>query len=174
MRASEKFNRDLKQGKYYEGKAVELFDYDNYHIARGYCKEYDFWFIKDGKKTFVEVKSERYASITNNLAIEFKYKGRPSGINITKADYYAYYILHTGNGTVEGDIKKEECYIIPTNELREIAEKCRIVKGGDGYHSMIYLVHKGLLKKYLHHIEDIDTVDDITEKLEKAEIRDKS
>ena len=174
MRASEKFDRDFQQGKYYEKKAIELFNYDDYHIAKRGCKEYDFWFIKDGDKTFVEVKSERYASITNNLAIEFQYKGRPSGISITKADFYVYYILHTGNGTVKGDIKREECYMIPTDELREIAKKCRIVKGGDGYHSMIYLVHKALLKKYLHHIEDIDTVDEITEKLTKVEIDNKS
>ena len=149
---------------------MNLFDYDSFHQSKGYCKEYDFWFIKDDKITYVEVKSERYASITSNLAIEFEYKGKPSGISITKADYYVYYILHTMNGTVQGDIKKEECYIIPTDVLKDVASRCRIAQGGDGYNSKMYLVHKALLKKYLHHVEIIDEVDDICDKLTDTKI----
>ena len=167
---NKKFRRDLSQGKYYEQKALDLFDYDSFHQSAGYCKEYDFWFEKDNKRTYVEVKSERYASITSNLAIEFEYKGNPSGIDITKADFYVYYILHTGNGTVRGDIKKEECYIIPTDVLKDVASKCRIAQGGDGYNSKMHLVHKALIKKYLHHVEIIDDVDDICDKLTDTKI----
>ena len=38
----------------------------------------------------VEVKCDRMAHRTGNLFFEFKYKGRPSGIAATKAEWFAY------------------------------------------------------------------------------------
>jgi hypothetical protein len=43
----------------------------------------------------IEVKYDKIASRTGNIAIEFESRGKPSGISITEADYYCYIIANT-------------------------------------------------------------------------------
>jgi hypothetical protein len=148
MSCFNKFSRDLKQGQLYEEKARGLFKYKKWGRVEGYFKDYDFWLLAGDKKSYFEVKSDKLAAITGNLCIEYGYKGNPSGITATKADYYIYYVLHTDSGTVRGKIIGEDVYIIPVAELREIAGGCRSVMGGDGKHSKLYLVDIGLVSKY--------------------------
>lgn len=40
----------------------------------------------------IEVKTDFIAHRTGNLAIEYECRGKPSGIAVTEADYYAYII----------------------------------------------------------------------------------
>ncbi len=155
-----KFERDLEQGKIYERKAVEYFDYDSYKMKKGYCKEYDFHFVKDGIKKYVEVKSDRLASVTGNLCIEYMCNDKPSGITSTTADYWVYFILHTKGGGVKGEIIKEEVYKIPTDELRNIVKGCRRVSGGDWNKSRLYLVSKHKVRQYLVKLHNEDSEDD--------------
>lgn len=57
----------------------------------------------------VEHKADRKARETGNVFIEFSQKGRPSGIAVTKSDYYAIEF-------------EENCWVIlPTVRLKEIA-----------------------------------------------------
>lgn len=148
MSCFKKFSRDLIQGQLYEEKARGLFKYDDWGHVEGCFKDYDFWLSVGGKKTYFEVKSDKMTAITGNLCIEYEYKGKPSGINATKADYYIYYVLHTDDRTVKGKIIGEDVYIIPVDKLREIAEDCRSVMGGDGKYSNLYLVNTILVKEY--------------------------
>jgi len=59
--------------------------------------------LKDILAGKIEVKTERDIwKTTGNMCIELEYKGKPSGINVTKADYWCQ--VFTDNGEV--------CFII--------------------------------------------------------------
>jgi hypothetical protein len=99
-----KFKMNLNQGKKYEKIALEYLKYDTVEHIEGNFKEYDFIISKDNIKYKYEVKSDRQASITGNLAIEYEYNKKPSGISSSLADFWIYFIVYED---------KEECYKIP-------------------------------------------------------------
>jgi hypothetical protein len=170
-----KFKRDLKQGKLYERLATEYFEWDNLYMSKGYFKEYDFCCVKEGKKTYVEVKSDRLAGKTGNLCIEYEYKGKPSGINASTADYWMYFILKTVDGHPHSKVNRIEAYKIPSDDLRNIVKDCRSVMGGDGYNSKMYLVKKELVSQYrVYRAKKKDIVEDITKSINKVDISNKS
>ena len=68
---------------------------------------------KTGNVT-VEVKTDRLAVQTGNLAVEFRYRGRPSGIQTTKSDEYFFVVVED-----DGSIRYR--FNIPTARLRKIA-----------------------------------------------------
>jgi hypothetical protein len=86
------FEHDLKIGLEYEGMFA--------NILRG--------------KT-VEIKTDLIAHKTGNVAIEFEYRNKPSGISKTNADYYAFIFPNAQVGTM--------ITLIETNELKAFARK---------------------------------------------------
>ena len=86
----------------------------------------------------VEVKRDRKISETGNIAVEVEYKGRPSGLTRTQADYYAF--------ICSGDKYNDEVIILITTErLRKLVvtheeRGWRCVFGGDGRQSKLILV----------------------------------
>ena len=64
---------------------------------KGYFPYYDIEITKDNVVTTYEVKADRQAHTTGNIAIEFEYNNKPSGISVTRADYYAYYVVKPYN-----------------------------------------------------------------------------
>ena len=68
---------------------------------------------KTGNVT-VEVKTDRLAVKTGNLAVEFRYRGRPSGIQTTKADEY-FFVIVEEDGSIRYRLN------IPTAKLKKIA-----------------------------------------------------
>jgi len=141
---TDKFKQQLANGNKYEIKALEYLEYDSYLQKKGYFPYYDLELYQNlPNKTImtkIEVKSDRKASRTGNLCIEYENRGRPSGINNTKADYWVYFIVHK---------ESEECYKIPTKELKEICKTSFKTKGGDFGASRMYLINKNKLSKYL-------------------------
>jgi|TARA_R110000851_G_scaffold109897_3_gene232343 hypothetical protein len=83
----------------------------------------------------VEVKTDRLAAKTGNLAIEFKYKGKPSGILTTKADEWFFVVLEE-----DGSVRYR--FNVPTARLKKIAygryKRGDTKKGGD--HAEMVLV----------------------------------
>jgi hypothetical protein len=84
----------------------------------------------------IEVKTERDIwKVSGNIAIEYQYKGRKSGIAVTQAEWWAH-ILQDNE-----DIK---CIILmPTEELKKVAKKHfqdKKVIGGDNNNSKMVLV----------------------------------
>ena len=134
-----KFQKQLKQGQRYEKEILKYLPHDTYHIKDGYFKDYDVELYKDNIKSTVEVKSDRQAPLTGNMAIECEYNNQPSGITSTKADYFVYFVVHKD---------RDECYCFPTEELREICKTSRKVSGGDGGRSKMYLVKISDCGKY--------------------------
>lgn len=135
-----KFQKDLKQGKKYEKIALNYLEYDTVEHIEGNFKEYDFIITIQDEKYKIEVKSDRQASSTGNLAIEYECNNKLSGISTSLADFWIYFIVYPD---------RDECYKIPTNELKEIIKNCKSVIGGDNNLSKMYLINKLKLKQYL-------------------------
>lgn len=136
----QKFNEQLSQGHKYEKESLEYLEYDTVKHMKGYFKEYDLIINKDGFKTKIEVKSDRQASKTGNLCIEYECNNKSSGITSTEADFWIYFIVYPD---------RDECYIIPIEDLRELVKFSRKVKGGDGMRSRCYLLNKSMVKQYI-------------------------
>jgi len=132
------FVSDLKLGQYYELKALELFDYKTYEHSKCKNKYYDLKLImKNDTIILVEVKCDRLAIRTQNIAIEYMCNNKDSGIKTTNANYYIYYIIGTNI-----------VYKIPTLELLNICTDCKIVYGVDRKQSKMYLVPMNILDIY--------------------------
>ena len=136
----QKFNEQLSQGQKYEKKCLEYLEYDTVVHKEGYFKEYDLVINKDGVDIKIEVKSDRQASRTGNLAIEYECNKKPSGITSTEADYWIYFIVYPD---------RDECYIIPIEKLRELVKSCHKVRGGDGMRSKMFLLNKEKVKEFI-------------------------
>lgn len=149
---NDKFKMNLKQGKKYEKIALDYLDYDSVKHIEGKFKEYDFIITKNELNYKYEIKSDRQASKTNNLAIEYEHNNKPSGLSATTSDYLMYFIVFEDH---------DECYNIPTNELREIVKSCKKVSGGDKELSKMYLVSKKLITKYLINIKNKNNIPNI-------------
>ncbi len=110
-------------------------------------------FNKSEKIVDIEIKEDFTCARTGNIGVECESWGRPSGIAISKADFYLYKV-HMPDG-------KKGVYIIQTNKLKEmIADKLyhRIVVGGDeGSYSKNYLFRLDVVKsnfKFLGYLSE--------------------
>ena len=66
-------------------------EYNNdfkFDLQIGQLKEKELGCILDSKK--IEVKHDLQALQTNNVYVEYYSRGKPSGISITKSDYYCF------------------------------------------------------------------------------------
>jgi hypothetical protein len=125
------FRADLELGEEYQKRFLYLIEYDTCEIAKGKFKDWDIKLTHEGTTIYVEVKCDRKANETGNLAIEFECSGQPSGVSATKADYWVHF--------VKG---QPYYYMIPIEDLKQaIQDKkyTRTVKGGDGWRANMYL-----------------------------------
>jgi hypothetical protein len=102
---------------------------------------------KRNEEVLFEVKTDVYPNDTGNLAIEIRYKGKPSGISHTKADWFIYWYR---------DISFNNVWMIKVDDLKSLIKKSnfRIVNGGDGNQSQLVLIPRKEYKKYFK----IDTI----------------
>jgi hypothetical protein len=110
------------------GKTQKNFDID---IEYGRQGENYLLDILETKR--IEVKTDRVAHITGNVAVEYRYKGRPSGIATTEADYWAF-LLYDMTTII----------MVPTDKLKSIArakyKQDQITLGGDENASEMILI----------------------------------
>tara|TARA_R110000824_G_scaffold97789_1_gene233534 strand:+ start:501 stop:860 length:360 start_codon:yes stop_codon:yes gene_type:complete len=110
-----------------------------YDLKFGQMSETKFHKMLSEKE--IEVKSDKQSMDTGNVFIEFKSRGKLSGISTTQADYYAYYI------------DDETCITISVKTLKEKIKKlykenkAKIITGGDENTSVALLVK---IKDLLH------------------------
>ena len=111
-KVNNKFDIDLKYGQEREDRIEKI--------------------LKEGK---LEVKTERdWWFKTGNIAIEIECNGKPSGIMITKADYWVH-ILANGD--------KDYCRLIfDTQTIKKLTKKyiSTLKNGGDGWRSKFVLI----------------------------------
>ena len=109
------FDIDYKFGNKFEKETKTILGgTDNFVIMEGEFKAYDIIDKNTGIK--YEVKSDRYTLSTKNLAIEFEYKKRGSGITTTESDFYYYYPTDYYENYYY-------YYIIPTSAIKDIIKK---------------------------------------------------
>lgn len=87
----------------------------------------------------IEVKLDLLTQKTGNIAIEYRSRGKKSGISTTKAKYWAFVISIDDKGYEEFPI-----VVITTEYLKEIARKYyklgRTIRGGDNNTSEMVLI----------------------------------
>ena len=135
------FQTDLAFGE--EGELFVLeklrLKYPKAYKVEGYCKEWDI-FIPE-KDIGVEVKSDRVTHKTGNVAIENKWGGVPSGIETTKAAWWAY-------------LTKDNLHWITPKKIKQCIEENDIQNldcapmGGDWKRKNLYLIRESLFKDY--------------------------
>jgi len=126
------FRADLVLGEEYQRRFTFLYEWDTCEIAKGCFKDWDVKLTHEGTTIYVEVKCDRKAHSTGNLAIEFECSGKPSGVAATKADYWVQFVRGT-----------PFYYMIPIEDLKKAIEEekyVRIAKGGDGWRAKMYLI----------------------------------
>ena len=128
------FCADLALGKAYESLLLEYIEHDSVIFSPPRCKGWDLIMTYGDNSVKWEVKADRLAFKTGNVAIEIACNGVPSGITSTEADFYAYFIVQPFNDPT--------LYIIPTDKLKDLTAnpEYRRVKGGDGWRSAMVLI----------------------------------
>lgn len=139
------FQNDLKFGNFYENKLISDLKLENVTMAPS--KKFYDWDIMANNITY-EVKTDRYTSRTGNFCIEFRCNNNPSGISTSKADYYAYYVTPNLKGA------KDELYLIPTNDLKQIIKNnnFQVRNLGDNKKSECYLIPKSFFSSYIYNV----------------------
>ena len=143
--ANYNFEKDLKIAQQTEmNVALKLTRIFNWKIfAFNNDAKYDIVF-KDAKDNIitVEVKEDFTCARTNNVGLEYSCRGKPSGISISKADYYFYRCHRPNNEVVD--------LLIKTSTLKEMVDGClyfRTVNGGDkDSNSLNYLFKFDILR----------------------------
>ena len=140
-----KFNFDYQTGKYFEDEFLKIIDYNSYSRPNGNFPFYDFEILdKDFKVVKVEVKADYYIHKTGNIAIEYECRNKPSGINITTADYWAIFEYITKT--------EYTLYYIPFDIIKKYIDEKKYFKhlyGGDMNASRLYLFKKDLFTEYI-------------------------
>ena len=135
------FHSDLafgEKGEYLILKKLQL-KYPKAYKVKGYCKEWDIFVPEKG--IGVEVKSDRAAHKTGNVVIENSYDNKPSGIETTKATWWAY-------------ITKCNLYWIKPEHIKECIKENKLDSldcapvGGDTKRKGLYLIREKMFKKY--------------------------
>jgi len=122
----------LKSAKKYEAETLKYLNFDTFEFND--TSSHDIKIIKDGIETLIEVKSEALAYKTGNICIEYFCRGKPSGISVTKSEYYYIYVVK--------DEKEYRLFKIPVEDIKNmITDKLytRECKGGDDMASKMYL-----------------------------------
>lgn len=130
-----KFQKDLLEGQKLEDFILEKIKrkYPKAYRREGNFKGYDIYVPE--KRFRIECKHDKKSEETANIAIEFEFNGRPSGIEATTATHWIYK-FHDGSWKFA---------IGRTAVFRSLCEKKRWVNGGDGYLAKMYLVPKSEL-----------------------------
>jgi hypothetical protein len=130
------FTNDLKKGKKMEHKICDKIKkkYPNAYVVEGECKEYDIVVPEIG--ITIEAKFDEKSTETGNYIIEMEHDGKPSGISVTKANYWVivdkeivvwitaealrFLIRDCQQVTYcpEGDKIEKKGYLIPVDKLR--------------------------------------------------------
>lgn len=105
------FDKDLEFGEFWEYMVMSHFNYDSVRKMPGKFSAFDYICVKGNSIVLREIKSDRIASRTGNIVIEFKSRGKASGIDVTHADYWTYCVI--------GDGDDFDVYDIPVSFLKK-------------------------------------------------------
>ena len=123
-----KFLGDLQEAQVAEKEVKQLLTFCHSHLWK-------FAIVPDGNYKYadlilnlgVEIKYDKRARDTGNVAIEVGFRGRPSGLTSTTATFWAF---HLG----------EEVYLTETEQLRYRIHGRPIIPGGDNLMAELVLL----------------------------------
>ena len=157
MDLNKKFKKDLKYGTDGEKIVAMYMAINGMSIVRDEStntKDYDIvmYSPKADKNLYMEVKTDNYVdneNDTGNIAIEIRYRGNPSGISTTKADWWVYYMP---------EISFNNLWMMECDKLKrfikENIQDLKVVRGGDNNWSELVLIPR---KKYAQYF-GVDTI----------------
>ena len=112
---------------------------------------FPFYDFEIGNERY-EIKADRMAYKTGNFCIEFGCNGKPSGISVSQATHYGYFVVRPDGSY--------DVYKIPTGDILDMIinkRYSREMKGGDGFKSNFFLFDKNIFASYklngLHTVE---------------------
>jgi hypothetical protein len=115
-------------------------DQKDFDLDLRFGKEGEQWLSLLAGEQKIEVKRERDLwAETGHIAFEYLYKGEPSGVSSTKADWWAHILTLNG--------KPVSVLLFPVDKLRKRLRtmldsgRAKTVSGGDGNHSSLILVN---------------------------------
>tara|TARA_R110002020_G_scaffold144946_1_gene318148 strand:+ start:4218 stop:4706 length:489 start_codon:yes stop_codon:yes gene_type:complete len=150
MSSKNKFEKDLEQGNngekiimmylFCQGMKFVSFNDDYRYDIKMHSE-------KRNEEVLFEIKTDVYAKDTGNIAIEIRYKGKPSGISHTEADWFIYWYR---------DIPFNNVWMIKVKDLKSLIKKSnfKIVNGGDDNQSQLVLIPRKKYKEYFK----VDTI----------------
>jgi hypothetical protein len=111
-------------------------------ISENKDEKFDLLMSYNGRPIKYEIKTDVLLSKekdTGNLVVEFESRGKPSGISVTQADYFVYFIP-----------KLKEIWNIKVENLKNIINnnKLKKVSGGDlDSNTKMYLINRNKFSK---------------------------
>ena len=157
MDLNKKFNKDLKFGNNGEKIVAMYMAINGMTIVNDEStdsKDYDIvmYSPKANKNLYMEIKTDNYVNDnkdTGNIAIETRYRGKPSGISVTKSDWWVYYMP---------DISVNNLWMMECDKLKRFIKEnikdLKVVKGGDNNWSELILIPRKKYAKYF----GVDTI----------------
>ena len=131
------FKTDLMVGKKFEEIICGIIQkkYPKTYVIKGYEKRFDIYIPEIEK--FVEVKYDEMSHETGNYLIETEYGGNPSGLTVTRADWWAI-------------VDREVIVWVPTESLKFMVRAYKEVSlrgRGDSKFKKGFLIPKGNLQE---------------------------
>lgn len=137
------FEVDLDTAKKTEEEIATILANRGYNVFQNSGPSWDLRIERDGQVMTIEIKEDFLAAKTGNAAVEYESRGKPSGIAVTKADFW-WFRLHGTNGHVD--------MIVPTASLKLAVTihdyHDKKVGGDEGSETKMYLFHPKVLKRY--------------------------
>lgn len=130
------FEKDLPLGRRFETevkRVLEEFRFTVKHMQDNFIF-YDLEVTREKLRT-VECKYDRESKYTQNIAIEYECRDKPSGIQVTTADYWIHYYFD----------KRWRIAVYPLKDLKKLCEGKPRVPGGDWNQSRVFLIPKNLI-----------------------------
>jgi len=138
------FNKDIISGEKGENDIRVLLESKGFtFISDNKDNRYDLIMKYQGNQITYEIKTDILVTPskdTGNMAIEFESRGKLSGISVTQADYFVYYLAHFG-----------EVWNIKVSNLKKLIANNNFfaVNGGDkGSNTKMYLINRNKYRNY--------------------------
>ena len=108
---NEQFQKDLSEGQEFERKVQDLM-LENYKGKLDVPEGNNYWDFQIGETKF-EVKCDARASESGNLAFEWEYREKPSGVARFEPDVWVHGVGKQGcDGVYQGDMEKVRAGVI--------------------------------------------------------------
>lgn len=138
------FKHDLLTAKLTEKEVAELLvtkmdAWKNHRVvlSEGKNSAYDFSLIP--QPIHFEVKEDFYAKKSGRVAVEVECRGKPSGLAVTKANWWVYRI-HTEDGIINVMVDPELlCHEIAHDSMSSVPKLKEVIGGDAGSRTKMYL-----------------------------------